>query len=198
MPLSFCPFLLVGKEGFLNPNDISGGPSSLKGLPELAADCSRCAALCCLAYSFGPDEDFAIGKDQDVPCPNLGAGFKCTIHSDLARCGFRGCIAYDCAGAGQRVTQELFQGETWQDDTDLLSHMTYALRVLRPIHEALLILREADGLAMPDDLRHQLRDLVRALTPKNATSTWDFEDPEVQEALAEVPKFIPSLAPYAS
>ncbi|NIZ13548.1 hypothetical protein [Phaeobacter sp. HF9A] len=165
-------------------------------LPDLAHDCSRCAALCCVAYPFEKDVGFGINKAVDTPCPKLSAGHACTIHRDLIDKGFSGCVAYSCAGAGQRVTQELFDGESWREDPDLLHHMTDALRILRPIHEALLILCEARAIAMPDSLRQHCEALIAALCPEAASSIWDFTEPEVQEALAEVPEFIPQLAPY--
>ncbi|WP_264213678.1 hypothetical protein [Leisingera thetidis] len=166
-------------------------------LPELKEDCSRCAALCCVAYPFEAHEDFGLLKDADTPCPNLGPDFRCTIHSGLAACGFGGCVAYSCAGAGQRVTQALFDGETWRDDPDLLPHMTYALRVLRPIHEALLVLEEAAALHLPDSLRSRCAALTRALCPPAPTSVWDFTEDSVQDALAELPEFVERLAPFA-
>lgn len=165
--------------------------------PDFNADCSKCAALCCAAYPFDDDEDFALNKRVDDPCPNLSTTcFDCTIHSDLAARGFRGCVSYSCAGAGQRVTQELFDGETWRDDPDLLTHMTYALRVLRPIHEALLLLKEAQELPIPDHAKARGRQLMIALCPEEDGSIYDFEEPEVQEALAEVPAYLQSLAPF--
>ncbi|MFW8636436.1 hypothetical protein [Cribrihabitans pelagius] len=168
-----------------------------RNLPGLTEDCSRCAALCCLAYPFEAHEDFGLLKDADTPCPNLGEDFRCTIHDDLAACGFGGCVAYSCAGAGQRVTQELFSGETWRDDEDLLPHMTRALRVLRPIHEALLVLQEAASLPLPATLQTRCAALIRALCPEGTTSVWDFEEDAVQEALASVPDFVEAVAPYA-
>lgn len=165
--------------------------------PDLTADCTKCAALCCAAYPFDDDEDFAIAKQVDTPCPNLSDScFDCTIHDDLIKRGFRGCVTYSCAGAGQRVTQELFDGETWRDDPDLLSHMTYALRVVRPIHEALLLLKEAQRLPIPQSAQNQCKALMSALCPDNPKSIHDFEEPEVQDALADVPAYLQSLAPF--
>lgn len=167
--------------------------------PDLTADCSRCAALCCAAYPFDDDEDFALLKKIDTPCPNLSKScFDCSIHADLFKRGFRGCVTYSCAGAGQRVTQELFDGETWRDDPDLLTHMTYALRVVRPIHEALLLLQEAQRLPIPEDKNAEAKALMAALCPDTPKSIYDFEEPEVQEALASVPTFLQSLAPFVS
>lgn len=165
-------------------------------LPELTHDCSRCAALCCVAYPFDKGCEFALDKESDSPCPNLSGTNGCSVHDALNTLGFSGCVAYSCAGAGQRVTQELFNGESWRDDPDLLPHMTYALRVLRPIHEALLILNEALLIPMPAALRVECEAMIAALCPEEGRSIWDFEEPEVQEALAEVPHFLPKLAPY--
>ncbi|OBY27202.1 hypothetical protein [Leisingera sp. JC1] len=166
-------------------------------LPELTEDCSRCAGLCCVAYPFEAHEDFGLLKAADTPCPNLAPDFRCNIHDDLSKCGFGGCVAYSCAGAGQRVTQELFDGETWQDDPDLMTHMTYALRVVRPVHEALLVLLEAAALPLPQALQERCAKLTRSLCPEAPSSIWDFEEDEVQEALAEVPEFVESIAPFA-
>ena len=166
-------------------------------LPDLKEDCSRCAALCCLAYPFESHEDFGLVKAQDTPCPNLCKDFRCSIHTDLAAKGFGGCVAYSCAGAGQRVTQELFDGETWRDDPDLLTHMTYALRVLRPIHEALLVLEEVSALQLPAGLQVRCRELTQALCPEDPDSVWDFEEDSVQDALAAVPDFVENIAPFA-
>ncbi|MBY6065729.1 hypothetical protein KUW17_03195 [Leisingera aquaemixtae] len=150
-----------------------------------------------MAYPFEAHEDFGLLKAADTPCPNLAPDFRCSIHSDLAKCGFGGCVAYSCAGAGQRVTQNLFEGETWHDDPDLLTHMTYALRVLRPIHEALLVLQEAAALPLPQDLRNRCAELTAALCPDAPSSIWDFEEDSVQEALAAVPDFVEAIAPFA-
>ncbi len=166
-------------------------------LPELKEDCSRCAALCCLAYPFEAEEDFALLKEPDHPCPNLGQGFRCTIHADLIPCGFGGCVAYSCAGAGQRVTQILFDGETWLEDPDLLHHMTYALRVLRPIHEALLVLQEIAALDLPAEARAKCSALTLALCPEDPKTIWDFEQDHLQEALAELPDFVETIADFA-
>lgn len=166
-------------------------------LPPLTDDCASCAALCCVAYPFDADEDFALIKRADDPCPNLSDScFNCTIHADLIPRGFGGCVAYSCAGAGQRVTQELFDGEHWREDPDLLGHMTYALRVVRPIHEALLLLQQSAQIPVPTSVVAQREALLAALCPKDPKSIYDFEEPEVQDALADVPAFLQSLAPF--
>ncbi len=75
------------------------------------ADCTRCAALCCVHTTFTTSADFAIDKPAGTPCPNLGADHRCTIHDTLRPSGFVGCVAFDCYGAGQRVVARQLDAE---------------------------------------------------------------------------------------
>ncbi|KFD44577.1 hypothetical protein IU11_00975, partial [Cellulosimicrobium sp. MM] len=71
---------------------------------DLRSDCSRCTGLCCVGLHLVRSADFAIDKPAGTPCPNLRTDFGCGIHARLPESGFPGCVAYDCLGAGQRVT----------------------------------------------------------------------------------------------
>lgn len=73
---------------------------------ELAADCSRCVGLCCTILPFQRSADFAFDKQAGEPCRHLDGEHRCDIHNRLSESGMRGCVAYDCFGAGQTVTQE--------------------------------------------------------------------------------------------
>ncbi len=168
-------------------------------LPDLTPDCTSCAALCCVAYPFEKGDGFAIDKDVGTPCPNLSKDdFRCTIHATLAKRGFGGCVSYDCAGAGQRVTQEFFEGENWRDVRLLRRDMTDALHLMRPVHEALLLLVEAKKtLPLPPSETAQCDRLISALCPTDANSMHRFTEPDVQDALEYVPIFLRSLSPFA-
>src|SRR6185503_16885503 len=86
-------------------------------------DCSCCAALCCVSFAFDRSELFAFDKAAGEPCALLGPQHACSIHAERARRGFGGCIAYDCLGAGQRVTEEVFGGRSWQAEPALARPM---------------------------------------------------------------------------
>jgi hypothetical protein len=103
---------------------------------ELRADCSRCRALCCVAPAFTRSADFPISKPAGAPCPNL-AGFSCSVHTRLRPLGFAGCVAYDCFGAGQRVSRLPEPPEV----------MFGVLPVMRQLHELLWYLDEASTRA---------------------------------------------------
>ena len=72
---------------------------------DLVADCSRCVGLCCVVLPFQRSVDFAFDKAPGEPCRHLAGDHRCTIHDRLLESGMRGCVAYDCFGAGQAVTQ---------------------------------------------------------------------------------------------
>ena len=72
---------------------------------ELVADCARCVGLCCVLLPFSTSADFAFDKAAGTACRHLRADHRCDIHARLREEGMRGCVAYDCFGAGQTVTQ---------------------------------------------------------------------------------------------
>jgi uncharacterized protein YjbI with pentapeptide repeats len=134
---------------------------------DLRADCSRCAALCCVAPAFARSADFAIDKPAGQPCPNLQADFGCSIHAVLRDRGFPGCAVFDCFGAGQQVTQVTFGGRNWRDAPELAAPMFAVLPVMRQLHEVLWHLADALSrpAAAPVHARLQAaRDTVERLT----------------------------------
>ena len=138
---------------------------------ELAADCSRCAGLCCVAPAFAKSADFAITKPAGKACPNLGGDNRCGIHEHLTERGFRGCVVFDCFGAGQRITQEMSGGKDWRTDRDLAGAMFAALPVMRQVHELLWYLTEASSLPEAARLRPKL--MAATAVVKNATADVD-------------------------
>lgn len=105
---------------------------------RLRADCSRCAALCCVAPALTASADFAIDKPAGQPCPNLGTGLGCTVHHELRDIGFPGCAAFDCFGAGQQVVQVTFAGRgDWRGDPALAAEIFATYRTVLGLHELL-------------------------------------------------------------
>jgi len=123
----------------------------------LRPDCETCVGLCCVAPAFSASADFAIDKPAGQPCPNMQADFRCGIHASLRDFGFAGCAAYDCFGAGQRVSQELFAGADWRAHPDIAPGMFAAFSVMRPLHELLWYLAEARTLPATRSLHPELR-----------------------------------------
>ena len=117
----------------------------LKLPSALRADCARCAGLCCVVHSFYSVQGFAFDKAAHAACRHLTLENRCGIHTGLSSRGFPGCVSFDCYGAGQRVTQELFAGVSWRASDETAAQMFSAYEVCLALHRlmAMLILAEA-------------------------------------------------------
>ena len=151
----------------------------------LRPDCARCAALCCVAPCFDRSAQFAFDKASGEACRHLAGDFGCAIHARRAALGMGGCETYDCAGAGQRVVQELFAGRTWRDFPELAAPMFEAFQILRRVHELLILLRTAEKLPLLEPHRQESRALRGALLPEEWTleSLRDFEKSHVPDSV---------------
>jgi len=139
---------------------------------DLAADCARCAGLCCVVPAFTRSADFAISKPAGQPCPNLGPDSRCAIHAGLRERGFGGCAAYDCFGAGQQTVQVTFGGQDWRSSPGLAAEMFAAFGVMRQLNELRWHLAQAAELLSPGGpagslsaigaLREELSEALRA------------------------------------
>ena len=159
---------------------------------SLSADCARCAALCCVALAFDRSNLFAIDKPAGQPCSHLDACGACTIHSARAEQGFRGCIEFDCLGAGQRVTQEFFGGRSWTEDRALVGPMSRAFSVVRRRHEQLLLLEQAEALDLSPQDRKRLSELRTSLVDSGAAPA------AAKDLDAQLAAFLASLRRYLS
>ena len=140
----------------LDPHTLSETVGPM-GERDLEADCTHCAALCCVAPAFARSSDFAIDKPAGRACPNLGPEFRCTIHDHLTERGFRGCTVFDCFGAGQRITRETFGGADWRLVPGQAGEMFALLPVVRQLHELMWYLTEALRLDEAKRLHPKLR-----------------------------------------
>ncbi|KMM62526.1 hypothetical protein ACH95_05885 [Bacillus glycinifermentans] len=141
---------------------------------EVRADCMNCFGLCCVALPYAKSADFAFDKDGGTPCRHLQSNFRCAIHEDLRNKGFRGCTAYDCFGAGQKVSQVTYEGKDWRNNPELAKEMFDVFPVMQQLHEMLWYLHEVlsieraqsihrDALAILDEterLTRQNKDFI--------------------------------------
>lgn len=136
------------------------GPSAAPDAPrlDLEPDCARCFGLCCVAPAFAKSTDFALDKPAGTPCPHLQEDFACEIHARLREEGFRGCVVFDCLGAGQKVAQHTYGGRDWRQAPETAGEMFEVFGVMRELHELLRFLAEA--LTLPKARR--VHDRVRA------------------------------------
>jgi len=112
----------------------------------LRADCETCFGLCCVALYFSASEGFPIDKDAGDPCLNLQPDFRCYVHKSLKEQGLKGCISFDCFGAGQKVAQISFGGQDWRKVPESAKQMFEVFLIMRQMHELLWYLTEASTL----------------------------------------------------
>ena len=150
-----------------SPGDPAAAQPDLAALrADLAADCSRCVGLCCVAPAFAASADFAIDKPAGSPCPNLQADSRCGIHDRLRDRGFPGCTVFDCLGAGQRVTQLTMGGADWRADRETAATMFAVFPVMRQLTELLWHLTEAATL-LPDGPLRTAVEAARSRTEQH-------------------------------
>lgn len=138
---------------------------------EFLHDCSQCAALCCMATVINKSERFAFDKPAATACQNLGPAGHCKIHEDLEDKGCSGCVDFTCLGAGQRVTQDLFDGQSWQDDPKLQEPMTRAFLDLYRVQEARWLLQTAGFMGIPEEKEEERRQMLAIYGPGDAPWT---------------------------
>jgi len=112
-------------------------------MKNLQAECENCFGLCCVALYFSASEGFPNDKDAGQPCPNLKPDFRCCIHKNLSEQGLKGCVAFDCFGAGQKVSQVSFGGNDWRKVPESSEQMFKVFLIMRQLHELLWYLTEA-------------------------------------------------------
>ena len=134
---------------------------------SLRSDCDNCFGLCCVALYFSSIEGFPIDKEAGQPCINLQADFRCFVYKNLKEKGLKGCITFDCFGAGQKVAQVNFGGQDWRKSQNLAKQMFAVFLIMRQLHELLWYLTEALTLqetrSIHDDLS-SMRDETEHLT----------------------------------
>jgi hypothetical protein len=97
-----------------------------------------------VAPPFDAEQGFGYDKPAGSACRHLLPDHRCAIHAQLRAQGFPACASFDCYGAGQRVTQQLFGGRSWRESPELAARMFSAYARLRALHE----LRAMTELAM--------------------------------------------------
>lgn len=126
----------------------------------LTIDCERCCGLCCVALYFSSTEGFPEDKPAGKACINMCSDFRCTVHDQLARRGLKGCLAYDCFGAGQRVYQDVYQSVNWMTDHEISDEMFSVFLTVRQLHQILWYLVEVSSIVYAKSIIVDVRDLI--------------------------------------
>ncbi|APF21403.1 pentapeptide repeats family protein (plasmid) [Clostridium butyricum] len=127
---------------------------------ELKCNCENCFGLCCTALFFSACDGFPQNKDAGKPCINLKQDFTCSIHNTLLKKGLKGCISYECFGAGQKIAQKTFNKISWRKDPQSASKMFDTFLIIRQIHEMLWYLVQSYTLEKNNKISSQIESLI--------------------------------------
>jgi hypothetical protein len=115
-------------------------------MSRFTADCSRCCGLCCFVPAYLQEQGFPLDKPAEEPCQHLLRNGLCGIHARRIEMGFGACGGFDCHGAGQWITQQLFGGTRWQDCATTARAMASAWSHWLPRFESAALLEAALAL----------------------------------------------------
>lgn len=160
---------------------------------SLTSDCAHCAGLCCVSFPFDASDAFAYDKAGDESCRHLNDAFRCNIHDARIENGFSGCLVFECHGAGQRVTQETFKGQTWKNDPALMAPMGRAIRKMRQLHEFLNLLSTALLLDLPEKIEADIQTLIQEICPDTPFTPETLEHLDVVNLELRIQKTLQAL-----
>lgn len=129
-------------------------------LRSMKCDCSRCSGLCCTALFFSKVDGFPINKSAGIPCINLLKDYSCKIHPQLESKKMKGCMGYDCFGAGQQVTQIVYRGDTWDNNPDKSGEIFDVFTAVYDLYQILFYLEEALLIIPAQSLVDTLHSLI--------------------------------------
>lgn len=127
---------------------------------NLRSDCEKCFGLCCVSLYFSKSEGFPNDKVAGTPCINLQSDFRCSIHESLRKKGLKGCSAYECFGAGQKVSQVTYNGRDWRKEVKSKNQMFDVFLIMRQLHEMLWYLNQAISLKENKSIHDKIRVMI--------------------------------------
>ena len=145
---------------------------------ELKIDCKKCFGLCCMALYFSKLDGFPQDKEAGKPCCNLAADFTCQIHKDLAKKGLKGCMAYDCLGAGQKLSQVTYKRQAWKRQPEQMQEFAQTFLVMYQFHEMMWYLIQARTVSVAQPIKSKIvacLEETKRLTHLSAQEIVDFE-----------------------
>lgn len=137
----------------MKPTAILKPGFDLSAFEPYTIHCEACCGLCCVALYFSKTEGFPEDKQAGVPCRNLLPDYRCRIHAELSGHGLKGCMAYDCFGAGQLVTSHLKERPDWKHPSPEQAETVFrAYLTVMQVHQVLWYLTAASTLlvSIPD------------------------------------------------
>lgn len=125
-------------------------------------DCETCCGLCCVALYFTKSDGFPHNKEAGTPCKNLRTDGKCRIYGELSQNGLKGCMTYDCFGAGQFITRRLKSLPDWQNSSQKeTSEIFNSYLTVLGVHQTLWYVTQCLILRLPQSLVDQGKTIIQ-------------------------------------
>jgi len=125
----------------MNKRALSDDYRALKS--NLRLNCKDCSGLCCVALFFNKSDGFPENKKAGKPCINLNNDYTCNVYNQLESKHLKGCIAYDCFGAGQKVTQEWKSKGYWNTNNLIKNDIFKSFEMNQMLNQIMWYLLEA-------------------------------------------------------
>lgn len=110
---------------------------------NLVINCEKCSGLCCVALYFNKTDGFPENKQAGKACINLKEDYTCKVYEQLESKKLKGCIAYDCFGAGQKVTHEWKSYGEWSSNQCNKFNIFNSFEINRLLNQIMWYLIEA-------------------------------------------------------
>ncbi|MDO4275415.1 MAG: pentapeptide repeat-containing protein [Eubacteriales bacterium] len=124
-------------------------------------NCESCSGLCCVALYFSKSDGFPKDKKAGTACKNLQTDYKCKIYPQLPKHGLKGCMAYDCFGAGQYITRYVKDLPNWLTIPQKEAEQIFnSFLVVMRVYQTLWYLSQCLILQLPQSEKEKARSLI--------------------------------------
>lgn len=130
-------------------------------LKELNIDCEKCSGLCCVGLYCSKIDGFPEDKEANIPCKHLQSNFKCDIHSQLFKKNLKGCLTYECFGAGQKVTQMYGASGDWSTNSSQRKEIYEVFLRITQLHQMRWYLIQAFNMNKSLELNKEIALLIQ-------------------------------------
>lgn len=144
----------------------------LEALQKMQIDCGACSGICCAALYYAKSEGFPCDKAPGEACRYLAKDFKCQIHDALGKKHLKGCMAYDCFGAGQFVMETFYKNTNWRKNPAIKDQLFETFLKVEQLFQMKNYLLQTAAMAPASALRGEVEGLLKeneALTLKAPT-----------------------------
>ena len=122
---------------------------------DLQIQCEHCYGLCCRALYFSKMDGFPENKPAGKACSYLCADSCCSIYSQLDEKHLKGCMTYDCFGAGQHMSAWLKQQNIYVIDQQMDAAVMESFHKLMKLHQQLWYFKQALALIEEQQLNFE-------------------------------------------